>query len=104
MVWGRRRFQYAEYKPYFERLEQLLLSHPSQYREFMMVGVNTDAPGTTEIFVGVPSATLLAAFDGFDPLEESELPKVIDTVHIADTTKVEFKSRFSFRHSQRSNP
>jgi hypothetical protein len=43
----------------------------------------------------------MAAFDGFESVDESELPKVIDTLHIADATTDEFKSRFRFGRRSR---
>jgi hypothetical protein len=43
----------------------------------------------------------LADFDGFDLVQESALPKVIDTLHIADPTTDEFKRRFEFRYNKR---
>ena len=39
---------------------------------------------------------MLALFDGFDPVEESELPKEINTLHIADASTEQLKSRFKF--------
>jgi hypothetical protein len=40
----------------------------------------------------------MSAFDGFEHVGESDLPKIIDTLHIADATTDEFTSRFRFRH------
>jgi hypothetical protein len=40
----------------------------------------------------------LAVFDGFERIGESDLPKVIDTLHIADASTEQFKSRFTFAH------
>ena len=39
----------------------------------------------------------MSAFDGFEHVGESDLPKIIDTLHIADATTDEFTSRFRFR-------
>lgn len=101
MIWGKRRFMYADYSPYFDLLEKLLLANGQLYREFIMVSVDTEKAGEGEIYVGVPNKAFMAAFDGFEPVEESALPKVIDTLHIADSTTDEFKSRFEFRHNLR---
>ena len=74
MIWAKRRFAFAEYSPYFERMEKMLMDYPAQYREFIM-----------------------AAFNGFEEVSEAQLPKVIDTLHIADATTDGFKSRFTFK-------
>jgi hypothetical protein len=36
-------------------------------------------------------------FDGFEHVNESDLPKNIDTFHLGDTTKQPFTNRFRFR-------
>jgi hypothetical protein len=100
MIWGRRQFSYAEYTPYFDLMEKLLLANPTLYREFIMVGTERKA-GVHDVYVGVPNKMFMAAFDGFEPIEESALPKIIDTLHIADASTDEFKSRFEFKHNQR---
>jgi hypothetical protein len=81
-------------------LEKLQMVNAALYREFMMVSVKTSKFGTEDYYVGVPNKALLALFDGFDPVEEAELPKPIDTLHVADVT--EFESRFQFAHNNRS--
>lgn len=98
MIWVKRRFQFAEYGQYMDLLERLLMANPTLYQEFIMVSVKTeDKPGESGYYVGVPHKALLAGFDGFTPVEESELPKEIDTVLIADQTKEPFRSRFRFK-------
>jgi hypothetical protein len=78
MIWGKRRFRFAEYSPYFDRMEKLILANAALYREFIMVSVKTEKVGESDIYVGVPSKPFMAGFDGFSPVEETELPKVID--------------------------
>jgi hypothetical protein len=89
MVWGKRRFQFAEYTPYFDRLEKLLMANPQRYAQFIMVSTKVNAR-ESEYYVGVPDKPLPALFDGFEPVEESALPKVINVLHIADATTDEF--------------
>jgi hypothetical protein len=98
MFWAKRRFRHADYVPHFERLEKLLMANPAQYAQFIMVSTKVNA-AEGEFYVGVPNKAFLAAFDGFAPVADDELPKVIDTLHIADATKDPFKSRFVFRHN-----
>jgi hypothetical protein len=43
----------------------------------------------------------MAGFDGFAPVEEIELLKVIDSLLIADGATDEFKSRFAFAYNRR---
>jgi hypothetical protein len=52
---------------------------------------------------GVPHKAFMAAFDGFEQVERSDLPKIIDSLHIADATTDEFKSRFRFREIGRGS-
>jgi hypothetical protein len=97
MIWAKRRFEFATYAPYFDRLEKLLMANPTLYRQFIMVSTKTDDPGVDDYYVGVPAQAFLAAFDGFEIVGEDQLPNEIDTLHIADATTDEFKSRFRFR-------
>lgn len=97
MFWAKRQFAYAAFAPYQDRLEKLLMTNPTRYSQFIMVSVDTDKVGVGTYFVGVPEKVLLVGFDGFEAIQESELPKQIDTLLIADATTDEFKSRFRFR-------
>src|SRR5580693_8015272 len=99
MIWGKRRFAYADYSPYFDRLEKLVMAAPTQYRQFMMVSTDTDEPGVSDFYVGVPNEAFMAWFDGFERVEEPQVPKVIDTLHIGDANEIE--RRFQFRHRLR---
>lgn|SRR5262245_32674932 len=99
MFWAKRRFSYAEYAPYQELLGRLSLAHPTFYPEFIMVTTNTDKRGVSDYFIGLPNQSLFVGFDGFEPVREDDLPKEIDSVLVADTTKEPFKSRFRLRGS-----
>ena len=68
MVWGKRRFAFADYKPYFDRLEKLLMANAQRYAQFIMVSTKVDAR-ESDYYVGVPDNALLALFDGFEPVE-----------------------------------
>jgi hypothetical protein len=78
-------------------LQQLLFAHPAQYREFIMVATDTDKPGVSTYWVGVPTEPLFAVFDGFERVTETDLPKEIDSLCVADATKEPFTSRFKFK-------
>ena len=99
MFWAKRRFEYAAYGPYQDQLEKLLMANPTHYKEFLMVSTKTDDPAVSDYYIGVPSETFLAAFDGFERVAESDLPKEIDSFHLGDATKEPFKSRFRSRGS-----
>lgn len=101
MIWGKRRFAYADYSPYFDKMEKLIMANPTLYREFIMVSTKADGVGESTYYVGVPNETFIPAFDGFERVEETALPKIIDTLHIADATTEEFRSRFQFKHDRR---
>ena len=96
MIWGKRQFAFAEFAPYQAIMEKLLMANPALYQEFIMVSTKTEKRGTETYWVGVPNEMLLIPFDGFDRVEERELPKEIDTLLIADATKEPFTSRFKF--------
>jgi hypothetical protein len=97
MIWVKRDCKHADFAPYQDRLEKLMMANPTRYREFIMVSVETGSPTVSTYFVGTPGKAFMAAFDGFEPVPESELPKQIDTLLIADATSDEFKSRFHFK-------
>jgi hypothetical protein len=97
MIWGKRRFAYADYAPYQDRMQQLVLAHPMLYQQFMMVSTKADGPGESMCYVGVPNETIMKEFDGFMPVPEAALPKVVNVVHFADATTEEFTSRFELK-------
>ena len=97
MVWGRRRFQSAEYVPYQDRLQTLQTENATRYREFMMFAIEEQV-GLQNIYIGVPTNELLAVFDGFEPVSEAALPRVVDTLLLADFNA--FGERFEFRHNK----
>jgi hypothetical protein len=99
MVWAKRRFAFADYSPYFDLFERLVMANPSLYRQFIMVSIDVadEKPGVGEYYVGVPSEAFLVDFDGFERVVESDLPKVIDALHIADATTADFRIRFRFK-------
>ena len=101
MVWAKRRFDGIEYVPYMDRLQKLMMTNAARYAEFIMVSVKTNKAIVDDYFVGVPDKMFLPLFDGFEPVPEDSLPKIIDTCLIADQTKEPFKSRFTFRHRTR---
>jgi hypothetical protein len=97
MIWGKRRFEWAEFAPYQDRLEKLLMANATQYREFMMFMAEVRV-GFADVYVGVPAQAFMAAFDGFEPVAEADVPKVIDTLLVADVNA--FKDAgFEFRHN-----
>jgi hypothetical protein len=97
MIWGKRPFANAHFARYQDRLVKLLYANPAQYREFMMVGTNTDDPAVRVYYVGVPMEAFMEAFDGFEIVDGNDLPKEIDSSIVADVDSEEFQSRFRFR-------
>jgi hypothetical protein len=96
---GKTPFRICGLFAYFDHLEKLMMAAPTQYRQFMMVSTDTDEPGVSDFYVGVPNEAFMAWFDGFERVEESQVPKVIDTLHIGDANEIE--RRFQFRHRLR---
>jgi hypothetical protein len=96
MIWAKRQFKNADYHPYFENFEKLLLANGPLYREFLMVSVKAKA-ATDDIYIGVPSESFLQGFDGFEHVDETAVPKVVDTLLIGDQNV--FRGRFEWRHN-----
>ena len=103
MIWARRRFKWAEYGDYQDRIGDLLKTTPTLQlqQQFMMVNVETGDPGVSDHYIGLPNQAFLEAFDGFEVVSEDQLPKEIDGVSLAIQSE-EFTSRFRFRsHEER---
>ena len=101
MVWAKHRFAYADYSPYFDRLEKLLMANATLYRQFIMVSTETDNAGVSDYYVGVPIKRSWRILTDLKRSGKTELPTEIDALHIADATTDEFKSCFRFRERQR---
>jgi hypothetical protein len=97
MIWAKRRFKFANYAPYQERLRKLSLQNPGLHSQFIMVSIGTDARGESDYYVGVPDQTFLADFDGFEIVHETDLPREIDAVLYADQSSENFTRRFRLR-------
>ncbi|MBS0220092.1 MAG: hypothetical protein JSR91_05045 [Proteobacteria bacterium] len=80
MIWGKCRFEDADYAPYMAKLERLLMADVARERQYAMVSVE-DETGE-HYYVGVPDAILMRFFDDFEPVPESALPKEIDVLHV----------------------
>jgi len=80
MIWGKRKFQDAEYSPYMARLEKLLMADATRAGQYAMV--STEEAIGEYYYVGVPDEGLMRLFDGFERVPESELPKEIDVLHV----------------------
>ena len=89
MIWAKRRFEYAEYAPYQERLEKLVMANPGMLDQFLMVAVDIKKPRLSEYYVGLPSDVFLPLFDDFQQIHQSEVPQVIDTLVIGSHPAVE---------------
>lgn len=96
MFWMKRRFSDVEYVPYMDRLEAIMMDMPTRYSEFLMFWMNTEKTNVADYFVGVPTIQLSPVFDGFDAVNEEDLPKEIDGFLLGDQTKEPFTSRFKF--------
>ena len=100
MIWLKRNFEFADYGPYFDKLESLLMANAHRYPEFLMVSVQATPPAS-DYYVGIPSKDFAPYFDGFEEVSEDSLPKEIDTFHIGDATKEPFTSRFTMKSARR---
>jgi hypothetical protein len=101
MIWGKRSFSSADFSPYQDKIAKLMLDNPTLYKQFVMVSTKTADRAISVVYAGVPNEALFVGFDGFERVQEADLPKVIDALLVADGTTDEFKSRFAFAHDQR---
>jgi hypothetical protein len=86
MIWAKRRlFRFAEFAPYQNHLGELTVEYPSD--EFFMVSVGTD------YFVGLPTEQFLPFFNGFEVVNEADLPKKVNVL-VGDTSSEEFNRLF----------
>jgi hypothetical protein len=92
MFWAKRRFKRFEDEPYKARILELMMADLDHYNQFIMVSRHV-SPSLSEYYVGVPSETCLAKFDGFERVAEGDVPTVIDHVHIA-AANCECSNRF----------
>ena len=94
MIWGKRRFAYAQSAPYQEKMEKLLMSNVAQYPESSWSAPTPMIPSTALFrqtrFVFANSTGSSAC--------KSELPKEIDPPLVADAAKEPFLSRLKFAH------
>jgi hypothetical protein len=99
MIWAKRRFAKldVDYAPYQEAMWKLMLANAQQYREFLMFSVEVGPLGESYYYIGLPVKAFLAAFDGFEPVDEAEVANVVDTLLLGDNN--EFNRRFQFRHN-----
>jgi|LNAP01.1.fsa_nt_gb hypothetical protein len=81
MIWGKRRFQDAEYGPYQDRLDKLAMADARVVDQYCMVSVETSV-AVADYYVGVPNEDLMRFFDGFERVPEDQLPKEIDAIHL----------------------
>jgi hypothetical protein len=96
MFWAKRDFKYTNYRPYQDALAELQAIYAHRHSQFIMVSIDKISPGLSTYYVGVPERFLLATFDGFEAVTESELPQFIDSLLLADITSKEFSKRFEF--------
>ena len=64
-----------------------------------MVSVKAADVRDSDVYVGVPSKAFMAGFDGFEAVNEADVPKVIDVLLIGDNNEINL--RFQFRHNMR---
>jgi hypothetical protein len=96
MFWAKRRCSYADYAPYQDMLQKLMMANPAEYEQFLMVSVKAGSPGVSDYYIGVPHERMLDQFQGLEKINEADLPKQIDAFHLGDATKDPFQSRFKF--------
>jgi hypothetical protein len=98
MFWAKRCLKRFEDEPYKARMLELMMADLDHYNQFIMVSKHVSS-SVSEYYLGIPSAAVLARFDGFEPVAESDVPTAIDYVHIA-AANCECSNRFEVRSHQ----
>jgi hypothetical protein len=88
MTWGKQSFS-VEYiaamdllEPARDLLRKLVGANPTLHREFIMASVEI-SKNEQDFYIGVPNKTFLALFDGFDPVDQSDVPGTFDSLYYA---------------------
>ena len=76
MVWGKRRFRAGDagFMPHMKRLKDLMTANTAHRAEFVMVRTKVDDRGGGDYYIGVPNRTFLVVFDGFEVINERDVP------------------------------
>ena len=98
MIWGKRRFEDADYGPYMDRLDKLAMADAIRATDYLMVSTKTDK-GECNYYVGVPNEDFMRFFDGFSRVDESDLPREIDVFHFGVEGE-EFKRLFPVQEAR----
>ena len=59
---------------YQKTLQTLSLTMPTRHAEFLMFCVPAGRPLDSDVYIGLPTESLAAPFDGFVPVKEIDLP------------------------------
>jgi hypothetical protein len=99
MIWLKRRFHGADYAPYQDLVEKLVLRMPTRNAEFIMVRADTEEdPLVSTYYVGLPDGTPTGQFDGFERVDESIFPIEVDTCLVSgDEAEELFVSQIKFK-------
>ena len=96
MIWAKRHFSGSEdYTPYQKRLADWHFFALSL--DFVMVAKRSGrAIAEWDVYIGLPDELLLSQFDGFDLVDETELPREVDQILYAPNqgTGSEFAKHF----------
>lgn len=95
MIWAKRRFSFHAYEPYLVRLRELHSDPAPESDELMMVGRKVGKRGLQNVYVALPNAGFLGSFDGFEVINETDLPNEIDFHLYGNRSAVE--KQFKFR-------
>jgi len=71
MIWAKQRVSHAACMIYMETIGALQFEDPSSVGELMMVGRDVDGRHQ-DVYISVPSRELLARFDGFEAVSETQ--------------------------------
>ena len=100
MIWLKRRFLKEEFAApdYASTMQTLSMQLTTQATEFLMFSVPAGRLLESDVYVGLPTESFAPFFDGFVPVKEIDLPKVVDTFLFGDTRAEPFTTRLTLKY------
>lgn len=100
MIWLKRRLLAADFAPFLRKLGELRLP-AREADKFQMVSVDGQFPLEADYYISLPSDEFAPQFTGFERVDDANVPRQIDRVHLADRSNQGFKDRFEVKMRDR---
>jgi hypothetical protein len=82
-VFAKKRMNVADWATVQDQIGQLQLAMGAPH-DLMMFSAESDDPMQQDIYIGLPSATMLSAFPGFTQVDRASLPDFLATLVVRE--------------------